>query len=98
MGLYERVDTFFDRPVYLHQEEPEYLFYMGGRARGLWMIGPEVGTFSGGLANRADKTCVEDVDSVWKFADGTSWIKDPLLKVQCEKDFTGRECFRKFPS
>jgi hypothetical protein len=63
---------------------------MGGRARGLWMIGPEVGTFSGGLANRADKICVEQVDSVWKFADGTSWVKDPLLKVQCEKDFTGR--------
>ena len=63
---------------------------MGGRARGLWMVGPEVGTFSGGLANRADKTCVEEVDSVWKFADGTSWVKDPLLKVSCEKDFTGR--------
>ena len=55
MGLYERVDTFFERPVYLHQDEPEYLFYMGGRSRGLWMIGPEVGTFSGGLANRADR-------------------------------------------
>ena len=45
MGLYERVDTFFDRPVYLHQEIDEYLFYMGGRSRGLWMIGPEVGFF-----------------------------------------------------
>ena len=45
MGLYERVDTFFDRPVYLHQEIDEYLFYMGGRTRGLWMIGPEVGFF-----------------------------------------------------
>ncbi len=22
MGLYERVDTFFDRPVYLHQVRP----------------------------------------------------------------------------
>ena len=66
------------------------MFYMGGRARGLWMVGPEVGTFSGGLANRADKTCVEEVDTVWKFADGTSWIRDPQLKVSCEKDFTGK--------
>jgi hypothetical protein len=37
------------------------------------MVGPEVGTFSGGLANRADKTCVEEADTVWKFADGTRW-------------------------
>lgn len=86
LGIYERVDTFFDRPVYLHNDINEYLFYMGGRSRGLWMVGPEVGFFSGGLANRGDSKCVEDVKAVWKFADGDGWSKDPLLKVRCEKD------------
>ena len=91
MGLYERVDTFFERPVYLHQEVDEYLFYMGGRSRGLWMIGPEVGFFSGGLANRGDSQCVEDVRQSWKFADGKGWSKDPFLKARCEKDPSGRQ-------
>lgn len=91
MGLYERVDTFFDRPVYLHQEIDEYLFYMGGRTRGLWMIGPEVGFFSGGLANRADTKCVENIRQSWKYADGTGWSKDPFVKAKCEKD--ALECF-----
>ena len=45
LGIYERVDTFSDRPVYLHSDVDEYIFYMGGRARGLWMVGPSVGTF-----------------------------------------------------
>ena len=45
MGIYERVDTFSERPVYLHTDVDEYLFYMGGRARGLWMVGPTIGTF-----------------------------------------------------
>ena len=45
LGIYERVDTFMDRPVYLHSDIDEYLFYLGGRSRGLWMVGPTVGTF-----------------------------------------------------
>ena len=45
MGIYERVDTFSERPVYLHTDVDEYLFYMGGRTRGLWMVGPTIGTF-----------------------------------------------------
>ena len=90
MGIYERVDTFFDRPVYLHQDIDEYMFYMGGRSRGLWMIGPEVGFFSGGLANRGDTQCVEDVRKPWKFADGKGWSKDPFLKARCEKDESGK--------
>jgi len=62
---------------------------MGGRARGLWMVGPEVGKFSGGLANRAEDICVEDVKGDWKFADGTNWVKDSSLKITCEKEATG---------
>ncbi len=91
MGLYERVDTYFDRPVYLHSEVDEYLFYMGGRSRGLWMVGPEVGLFSGGLANRGDTICIEDVRSEWKYADGSGWSKDPLLKAKCAKDSAGKK-------
>lgn len=90
LGLYERVDTYFDRPVYLHSDIDEYLFYMGGRSRGIWMVGPEVGLFSGGLANRGDSKCVEDIKADWKFADGTGWSKDPLLKAVCQKDHSGK--------
>merc|ERR1712008_638844 len=78
--------TFSERPVYLHTDVDEYLFYMGGRTRGLWMVGPTIGTFSGGLANRGDSECVEDIKSDWKFADGSGWSKDPLLEASCEKD------------
>ena len=53
------------------------------------MVGPEVGRFSGGLANRGDTQCVEDVKQVWKFADGSGWTMDPLLQAQCEKDQSG---------
>ena len=55
------------------------------------MIGPEVGFFSGGLANRGDSQCVEDVRQTWKFADGKGWSKDPFLKARCEKDPSGRK-------
>ena len=59
------------------------------------MVGPEVGRFSGGLANRGDTQCVEDVKQVWKFADGSGWTMDPLLQAQCEKDQSGkRKCHR----
>ena len=62
-GGYTRIDTYFDRPVYVHEARDEFLFYMAGRSRGLWMIGPEVGQFSGGLANRADNQ-VGSLDSL----------------------------------
>ena len=47
--------------------------------------------FSGGLANRGDSKCVEDVKSDWKFADGSGWSKDPLLEASCEKDQSGKK-------
>ena len=63
---------------------------MGGRSRGLWMVGPQVGFFSGGLANRGDSHCVEDVRQTWKFADGSGWTSDPQLKAHCLKDQSGK--------
>ena len=90
-GGYTRVDTYFDRPVYVHEAREEFLFYMAGRSRGLWMIGPEVGQFSGGLANRADDTCPNTIaSSNWKYADGTGWSVDPDIRVDCVRDHTGR--------
>ena len=47
--------------------------------------------FSGGLANRGDSECVEDIKSDWKFADGSGWSKDPLLEASCEKDQSGKK-------
>ena len=40
--------------MYKHEEREEFLFYLTSRRRGLWMIGPAVGQFNGGLANRGD--------------------------------------------
>ena len=49
-----------ERPMYQHRERGEYLFYLVSRNKGLWMIGPEVGQFNGGLANRADESCANE--------------------------------------
>ena len=46
--------------------------------------------FSGGLANRADTKCVENIRQSWKYADGTGWSKDPFVKAKCEKDALGK--------
>ena len=40
------------------------------------MIGPEIGKFSGGLANRDDEVCPENINKNWKFADGKGWVVD----------------------
>ncbi len=77
------------RPVYVHALRREYLFYVPGRARGLWMVGPRVGRFSGGLANRGDDLCVDRVDRPWKFADVGGWVTDPELTVKCVNETVG---------
>ena len=90
-GGYTRIDTYFDRPVYVHEAREEFLFYMAGRSRGLWMIGPEVGQFSGGLANRADDQCPQTIGKSWKYADGTGWSVDPDIQIQCLNNKPGRK-------
>ena len=52
--------------------------------------------FSGGLANRGNSKCIEDVKAEWKFADGTKWTGDPLLEAKCEKDQSGKNFFSFF--
>ena len=47
--------------------------------------------FSGGLANRGNSKCIEDVKAEWKFADGSKWTGDPLLEAKCEKDQSGKQ-------
>jgi hypothetical protein len=64
--------------------------HAGGRSRGLWMVGPEVGRFSGGLANRGDEECVEDVTRPWKFADTSGWVQDEKLTVSCASVAVGK--------
>jgi len=90
-GTYYRRDTFSDRPAFKHETRDEYLFYMPGRTRGLWMIGPEVGKFSGGLANRDDTVCPENITKDWKFADGKGWVPDSLIRSQCSDEDS--DCF-----
>ncbi len=54
------------------------------------MIGPEVGRFSGGLANRGDESCPEGLTQEWKYADVSGWKTDPGLSVDCVDVKTGR--------
>merc|ERR1712061_495386 len=62
----------------------EFLFYLTSRNRGLCMIGPSVGQFNGGLANRGDPVCAEDTPvGQWKYTDGQSWHRDSSLKITC---------------
>ena len=88
-GSYHRQETFTDRPAYKHETRDEYLFYMPGRTRGLWMIGPEIGKFSGGLANRDDEVCPENINKNWKFADGKGWVVDSEVNVKCVDTASG---------
>jgi len=85
LGVYHVISnrSYASRPVYSHAEREEFLFYVPGRARGLWMVGPSVGRFSGGLANRGDEACANDVSRQWKFADVDGWKTDPELKITC---------------
>ena len=86
LGTYHRLPSstsYSDRPVYVHADRGEFLFYIAGRARGLWMVGPEVGRISGGLANRGDEVCVEGVTRDWKYADVSGWKTDGELRVEC---------------
>ena len=62
---------------------------MPGRTRGLWMIGPEIGKFSGGLANREDNVCPEKIERDWKFADGKGWVVDSEVTLKCIENASG---------
>ena len=54
------------------------------------MVGPEVGRFSGGLANRGDDICVDEVTRAWKFADVSGWRTDNELRVECANISVGK--------
>ena len=74
MGVYHRYRfnaSFSSRPIYVHSARREFLFYVDGRARGLWMVGPEVGRFSGGLANRGDE---QGCNSIHILNLGCEWL------------------------
>ena len=53
------------------------------------MVGPAIGKFSGGLANRADEVCPEKITRDWKYADGNGWVLDPLITIQCSANESG---------
>ena len=53
------------------------------------MVGPAIGKFSGGLANRADEVCPEKITRDWKYADGNGWVLDSLITVQCLENESG---------
>ena len=53
------------------------------------MIGPEIGKFSGGLANREDNVCPEKIERDWKFADGKGWVVDSDVTLKCIENASG---------
>ena len=55
LGNYSLIGRYNDRGIYKNEQREEFLFYLTSRNRGLWMVGPEVGQFNGGLANRGDQ-------------------------------------------
>ena len=80
VGEYNLQGVLADRPIYKHADREEFLFYLQSRNKGLWMVGPKVAQFNGGLAHRGDGQCVEDVEKgQWKYTDGSAWHVDPQL-------------------
>ena len=72
-----------------------YLFYQAGivTGQGLWMAGPSLSQFSGGLASLDNSLCVEQVPSaLWRYADGQAWRPDSGLEVICKDEFGPVEC------
>ena len=94
VGEYTLSGVVADRPMYKHEDREEYLFYLMSRNKGLWMVGPKVNQFNGGLAHRGDTFCAEDVlAGEWKFTDGKAWHVDPSLNVTCiDRKVANAEC------
>jgi len=94
LGSYQVTGTSWSgRPIYKHQERAEFLFYLQSRSKGLWMIGPNVGQFDGGLASPADPHCVEDIPTgAWRYTDGSAWYKDSQLSVLCQDQEEIAQC------
>ena len=43
LGVYTARDRgWTDRPIYKHQDSPDFLFYLQTKSKGLWMVGPKV--------------------------------------------------------
>ena len=43
LGVFSAIDHgWSDRPIYQHQHNAEYLFYLQSKSKGLWMVGPKV--------------------------------------------------------
>ena len=87
LGEYRIEGVREDRPVYKQLLGDSYLFYQAGivTGQGLWMAGPSLGQFSGGLASVDNSLCVEQVSSApWRYADGQAWRPDSGLVVTCK--------------
>jgi hypothetical protein len=84
VGEYILSGVVADRPMYKNIDREEYLFYLMSKNKGLWMVGPKVNQFNGGLAHRGDTLCAEDVKAGdWKYTDGKAWHVDPTLNLTC---------------
>jgi len=84
VGEYTLSGVVADKPMYKNIDREEYLFYLMSKNKGLWMVGPKVNQFNGGLAHRGDTLCAEDVaPGEWKYTDGKAWHVDPTLNLTC---------------
>eukprot|EP00092_Neocalanus_flemingeri_P080117 GFUD01099904.1.p1 GENE.GFUD01099904.1~~GFUD01099904.1.p1 ORF type:complete len:1109 (+),score=396.10 GFUD01099904.1:107-3433(+) len=93
LGLFVMSGVYSDRPVYRLSAKKEFLFYLQSRGAGLWMVGPEVGQFNGGLANKGDTYCPEDLPAnKWKYTDGSAWHVENQMSITCEERKEDPEC------
>merc|ERR1712013_882631 len=93
LGLFQVSGVFSDRPVYKLGLKDEFLFYLKSKGAGLWMVGPQVGQFNGGLANKGDAYCPENLtNSKWKYTDGTAWHAESKMITSCEDEIVDPDC------
>ena len=82
MGVYKMTNlTHGLRGVYQQEDYPnDYLFYLGG----LWMIGPNVGPFTGGLFTGDQAWRPEYITSPWIVFNGFQITQERNIKVRCK--------------
>jgi len=87
LGVYHVIGDYGNRPVYKKEGGyGEFLFYLKDKKRGgVWMVGPQVGKFDGGLATRVNSKCPEKAEKQWKYTDGSSWYVDQSLSMTCSE-------------
>merc|ERR1719402_324355 len=85
LGAYSRYGIGTDgRPIYKQSTGPNFIFYLS--SEGMWMVGHSVGQNYGGIRNKEDSTCPQDMVRNWEYwMDWTEeWQEDSDLEAKCQ--------------